>query len=58
MFKRIGILAGMSLVQGGSGYPFFAPSFYKYISGCDICTISPDAGEIPDADLRVLIAQV
>ena len=38
-FKSLGILVGMSLVQGGSGSPFFAPSVYDYITGLDMCRL-------------------
>ena len=31
VFLKIGMLMGVSLVQGGSGFPFFAPSMYQYI---------------------------
>ncbi len=52
------MLVGMSLVQGGSGFPFFAPSFFKYISGCDMCGISPTIDEIPDANVQTTLIEV
>ena len=58
VYKRVGILVGMSLVQGGSGYPFFAPSVYNYIIGKDICTIHPDVAEIPDVDVKGCVVKV
>ena len=43
---------GMSITQGGSGYPYFAPSMYKYICGEDVCSIEPEIDEIPDFQLQ------
>ena len=57
-FKCIIVLVGMSLVQGGSGLPFFAPSLYDYISGKDVCKIQPIIEEIPDASLRTIVTEV
>ena len=58
MYTRIGILVGMSIVQGGSGYQFFAPSVYEYICGKDICELSPSVDEIPDYDVRQCVLKV
>ena len=41
---------GTSLAQGGSGYPFFAPSVFEYFSGKDLCSISVRREEIPDPE--------
>lgn len=57
-FKAIGTLVGMSLVQGGDGYPFFAPSIYEYIQGKDICEIIPGLDEVPDSTLRATLVKV
>ena len=48
----------MSLVQGDSGYPFFAPAVYEYICGRDIGSISPAVDEIPDAQLKTTLVEV
>lgn len=32
-FQKVGTLVGMSIIHGGSRYPFFAPSMYQYICG-------------------------
>ena len=58
VFKRVGILVGMSLVQGGAGYPFFAPSVYAYICGKDICCISPSVDEVPDPQVKDALVQL
>ena len=58
LYKRIGVLVGMSLVQGGSGYPFFAPAVYDYLTGKDVCSISPGINEIPDFDVINCIEKV
>ena len=41
---------GTSFAQGGSGYPFFAPSVFEYFSGKDLCSISARREEIPDPE--------
>lgn len=48
----------MSLIQGGSGFPFFAKSFYDYICGRDICSIDPALEEIPDVQLKATLTEV
>ena len=58
IYKRVGVLVGMSIVQGGSGYPFFAPSVYEYIAGKDVCSIYPDVEEIPDIDVNNCVVKV
>lgn len=52
------MLIGMSLIQGGSGYPFFAPAVYDYICGQDVCNIVPTIDEIPDAQLKTALVEV
>ena len=55
---QIGILVGMSFIHEGSGYPFFAPSLYKYVSGENVCSISPSIEEVPDTELRMVLTKV
>ena len=57
-FKPIGVLVGMSFIHGGSGYPFFAPSLYKYVCGQNVCTISPLIEEVPEQELRTTLSEV
>ena len=57
-FKQIGILMAVSLVQGGSGYPFFAPAIFEYLAGTDICAITPSLQDVPSAEVQQLIAEV
>ena len=52
------MLIGMSLIQGGSGYPFFAPAVYDYICGQEVCNIVPTIDEIPDAQLKTALVEV
>ena len=52
------MLTGMSLIQGGSGYPFFAPSVYDYICGQDVCSIVPTIDEILDPELKTALVEV
>ena len=48
--KTFGILVGMSLVIGGSGFPYFAPAMYSYLSGQDVCSIVAIVDEVPNAE--------
>ena len=54
VYRRVGVLVGMSIVQGGSGCPFFAPSVYECIAG----SIYPDVEEIPDFDVKNCVVKV
>ena len=57
-FKRIGLLAGMSLLEGGSGFPFLAPSIYQYVCGVNLSEIHSSLEEIPDAQLKLKLEEV
>ena len=57
-FKRIGILVGMSLVNGGSGFPYFAPALYSYISGQEVQSIVITVDEVPNAELHSVLVKV
>ena len=46
------MLMGISIVQGGSGYPFLAPSTFSYLSGTDLCSIIVGRSEIPDPEVE------
>jgi hypothetical protein len=52
VFKQVGMLVGVSLVQGASGYPFFAPSTFAYLCGKDPCNIVVDQTEIPNYEVQ------
>ena len=52
------MLIGVSLMQGGSGYPFFAPSVYDYICGIDVCSITVGPDEIPNPDITEMLQKV
>ena len=49
---------GISVVQGGSGYPYFAPSTFSYISGVDTCSIVATRDEIPDPEVEEALQKV
>lgn len=48
----------MSLLNGGSGYPYFAPAIYSYISGEDVCDIISTVEEVPNAELKAVLLKV
>ena len=54
----MGALVGMSLVQGGSGYPFFAPSTFAYLCGEDPCTITVNENEVPSKEVCLTLEKV
>ena len=54
--KRIGNLVGMSIVQGGSGFPFFAPSMNDDICGTNVCNIAPTV-EVPDTEVKAVLIE-
>ena len=49
---------GMSLIQRGSGFPFFAPCVYSYLSGADVCSIAIGRDEIPDPEVAEMLEKV
>ena len=49
---------GIPMVQGGSGFPFFAPSTLKYISGVDLCSILVGRDEIDSGEVEETIEKV
>ena len=46
------------IVQGGSGYPFFAPSTFSYLCGADVCSIVVGREEIPDPEVEKTLHEV
>ena len=45
---RVGALMGVSLIQGGSGYP---QSTFSYLCGKQSCSLLVGRNEIPDPDV-------
>lgn len=52
------MLMGVSLIHGGSGYPFFAPSIFSYLCGVDLSKILVTRGEIPNPDVESFLSKV
>ena len=57
-FESLGKLIAMSLSQDGSGFPFLSATTYKYIVGGDISRLNPTDEEVPDIEIRQLVALV
>ena len=57
MYFRLGQLAGMSLVHGGSSF-LLADPVVMYISGTSITDIAVPAEDIQDTEIKTLIDQV
>ena len=45
-FYKLGILIGMSFAQQGSGFPFFSPTCFKYLSNQDIANYEIDLQDV------------
>ena len=54
----LGQFVAMSIVQGGSGFPFLAPSVYEYFVTGKCTGITVDNGDIPDHMLKYIIEKV
>ena len=52
------MLMGVSIVQGGSGYPYFAPSTFSYLSGVDTLSILATQEEIADPEIKEALRKV
>lgn len=46
------------MVQGGSGYPYFAPSIFSYLSGVETCSILINQEEISDPEVEEVLQKV
>ena len=57
-FANVGKLIAMSLSQDGSGFPFFSPCLYQYLSGKELCNIKVIPDEVPDFEARDLLYKV
>lgn len=55
----LGQFAGMSAVQGGTGFPFFSSEVYNYFATGEINNINVAKDEIqPDPEVRQLVSEV
>jgi hypothetical protein len=52
------MLIGVSIVQGGAAYPYFAPSFFSYICGVDVCSITASQDEIPEFEIHQALQKI
>ena len=57
-FFYVGQLMAMSLVQGGSGFPFLAPPVYKYLCGQNIEDILVTFEDISDIEISMFLTKV
>lgn len=46
------------MMQGGSGYPFFAPCVFQYICGKELSEIMISRDEIPDQEIVSALQRV
>ena len=57
-FYHVDKLMAMAIVQGGSGFPFFASSVYAYLCGSPLAAIKVPTEEVPNFEVKVLLDQV
>ena len=57
-FEKLGQLMVMSVAQGGSGFPFFAPCVFDYICGMEVNEIFVDVHHVPDYEAYELLCKV
>ena len=57
-FNIVGTYAGMSIIQGGPGFPYFLQALYKYLSTGDYLSIYVDDNDIPEAGARHIVSAV
>ena len=57
-FYHLGRLMSMSLVQGGSGFPFFAPPMFKYLCGVEMSSIEVSQQDVPNLEVLSLLKKV
>lgn len=48
----------LSLLHGGSGFPYLAKSTYQYLCGVPVPSISVEVNEIASYDIQVLLDKV
>ena len=58
MYRRLGELVAIVVVQGGSAQHLFNSSVYKYLCGADVASITPPICHVPDVEVRVVLEQV
>jgi len=58
VYRRLGELVAVSVVQGGSGLHVFNSSVYQYLCGADVTTIIPSICQVPDVEVREVLEQV
>ena len=48
----------LSLLQGGTGFPFLAPCIYDFICGLPIASLQPSIDHIPDPEVGDIALKV
>ena len=54
-FLHVGKLMALSLIQGGSSFPYFAEPMYDYLCGEDASSIKVSAEDVPSIDVAQLL---
>ena len=52
------MLIGCSIINGGSGYPFFTPSMYQYIAGTPLQNVTASIDYVPSLDVKDFLTKV
>lgn len=57
-FYNLGVYMGMSICQGGSGFPYLAESVYTYICTGKCTEIAVESEDAPDPLLKFVLEKV
>lgn len=52
VYSRLGTLAAMSLVHGGTAFRLFSPTVFNFLSGLNAADLIAGISEVPDPSIR------
>ena len=52
------MLIGYSIINSGSGYPFFTPSMYQYNTGTPLQNVTASTDYVPSLDVKDYLTKV
>lgn len=57
-FYHVGQLIAISLVNGGSGFPYMAPPMYQYLCGVDMSENKVSLEDVPSFEVKEMLQKV
>jgi hypothetical protein len=58
VYSKLGTLAAMSFVNGGTSFRLFSPCVYNFLCGMDAADLIAGIDEVPDCGVRETLKQV